>query len=152
MCPHLILISQVTSVEKREPQGTFLSLGLQPRLQKPFPWFPFFYLGFKNLLLATLFSTSITWEKPNYTWNIFPESSQNNYSNKILFMADDPHSLHKIHLIYNRQFSIERRIFDFFFFSASYPATAFVGLKFLCDTNSLIPRVTQIRVPNFLLS
>ena len=41
-------------VEKREPWGTFLSLGLQPRLQKPFPQFPFFYLGFKNLLLAAL--------------------------------------------------------------------------------------------------
>ena len=76
---------QVISVEKREPRGTFLSLGLRPRLRKPFPRFPFFYLGFKNLLLAALFSTSITWEKPNYTWNIFPESSQNNYSNKILW-------------------------------------------------------------------
>ena len=60
------------SVEKREPRGTFLSLGLRPRLRKPFPRFPFFYLGFKNLLLAALFSTSITWEKPNYTWNTFP--------------------------------------------------------------------------------
>ena len=45
MCPRLILISQVTSVEKREPRGTFLSLGLRPRLQKLFPRFPFFYLG-----------------------------------------------------------------------------------------------------------
>ena len=51
------------SVEKKEPQGTFLSLGLQPRLQKPFPQFPFFYLGFKNLLLAAHFSTLITWSK-----------------------------------------------------------------------------------------
>ena len=31
------------------------SLSLQPQLQKPFPLFPFFYLGFKNLLLAALF-------------------------------------------------------------------------------------------------
>ena len=45
------------SVEKREPRGTFLSLGLRPRLQKPFPRFPFFYLGFKNLLLAALYFT-----------------------------------------------------------------------------------------------
>ena len=74
---------------KKGISGTFLSLGLRPRLQKPCPWFPFFYLGFKNLLLAILFSTSITWEKPNYTWNIFPESSQNNYSNKILFHLRD---------------------------------------------------------------
>ena len=37
--------SQVTSVEEREPRGTFLSLGLRPRLQKLFPRFPFFYLG-----------------------------------------------------------------------------------------------------------
>ena len=36
---------QVTSVEKREPRGTFLSLGLRPRLQKTFPRFPFFYFG-----------------------------------------------------------------------------------------------------------
>ena len=41
--------SQVTSVEKRELRGTFPSLGLRPWLQKPFPQFPFFYLGFKNL-------------------------------------------------------------------------------------------------------
>ena len=37
--------SQVTSVEEREPRGTFLSLGLRPRLQKTFPRFPFFYWG-----------------------------------------------------------------------------------------------------------
>ena len=43
------------SVEKREPRGTFLSLSLQPRLQKPSP--RFFYLGFKNCLLTALFST-----------------------------------------------------------------------------------------------
>ena len=52
-------ISSVTSVDKREPRGTFLSLGLfisrprptasaskmRPRLQKTFPRFPFFYFG-----------------------------------------------------------------------------------------------------------
>ena len=37
--------SQVTLVEERKPRGTFLSLGLRPRLQKIFPRFPFFYLG-----------------------------------------------------------------------------------------------------------
>ena len=37
--------SQVTSVEEREPRGTFLSLGLRPRLQKTFPRFPFVYFG-----------------------------------------------------------------------------------------------------------
>ena len=36
---------QVTSVDKREPRGTFLSLGLRPRLQKTFPRFPFVYFG-----------------------------------------------------------------------------------------------------------
>ena len=35
---------QVTSVEKRELRGTFLSLVLCPQLQKTFPQFPFFYL------------------------------------------------------------------------------------------------------------
>ena len=73
------------SVEKREPREHFSASA--------------YGLGFKNLSLGSLFSTlasktfyllpffstSITWEKPNYTWNIFPESSQNNYSNKILF-------------------------------------------------------------------
>ena len=52
-------ISSVTSVDKREPRGTFLSLGLfisrprptalaskmRPRLQKTFPRYPFFYFG-----------------------------------------------------------------------------------------------------------
>ena len=37
--------SQVTSVAKKEPRGTFLSLGLWPRLQKTFPRFPFYYFG-----------------------------------------------------------------------------------------------------------
>jgi len=36
---------QVTSVNKRETRGTFLSLGLRPRLQKSFLRFPFIYLG-----------------------------------------------------------------------------------------------------------
>ena len=52
-------ISSVTSVDKREPRGTFLSLGLfisrprptasaskmRPRLRKTFPRFPFVYFG-----------------------------------------------------------------------------------------------------------
>ena len=53
--------SQVTSVEKREPQKhfsasawSFLGLGLWPRPQKC-------GLGFKKLFLGSLFSTSITW-------------------------------------------------------------------------------------------
>ena len=78
--------SRVTSVDKREPQGTFLSLGLRPRLQKTFPWFLFFYLCFENLLLAALFQLQWLGGKTNDTWNIFHESSQDNYSNKIIFL------------------------------------------------------------------
>ena len=61
------------SVEKREPQGTFLSLGLQPRLQKTFLRFPFFYL-------SNLGKTKIR------RGQIFPQSSKHNYRNKILFL------------------------------------------------------------------
>ena len=63
--------SQVTSVEEREPRGTFLSLGLRPRLQKTFPRFPFFYFG-------NLGKTKIV------RGQIFPQSSTTNYRNKIL--------------------------------------------------------------------
>ena len=74
-------ISKVTSVEKRELRKhfsalacSFLGLGLRPRLQKPFPQFPFFY--FSNL------------EKTKIRQGqIFPQSSQHNYWNKILFFV-----------------------------------------------------------------
>ena len=66
--------SQVTSVEEREPRGTFLSLGLRPRLQKTFPRFPFFYFG-------NLGKTKIV------RGQIFPQSSTTNYRNKILFLG-----------------------------------------------------------------
>ena len=52
-------ISQVTSVDKREPWGTFLSPGLfisRPQPQKC-------GLGFEKLSLGSLLSTSVTWEK-----------------------------------------------------------------------------------------
>ena len=100
-------ISQVTSVQKRESRKHFSAsaygLGFKKlflsslsstsvTLEKLKSDEDKFFLRrvmdkYRNkiLLLAALFSTSITWEKPNYTWNIFPESSQNNYSNKILF-------------------------------------------------------------------
>ena len=75
--------SQVTSVEEREPRGTFLSLGLRPRLQKTFPRFPFFYFG-------NLGKTKIV------RGQIFPQSSTTNYRNKILFIQNfgDPIFLH----------------------------------------------------------
>ena len=65
--------SQVTSVAKKEPRGTFLSLGLRPRLQKTFPRFPFFYFG-------NLGKTKIV------RGQIFPQSSTTNYRNKILLI------------------------------------------------------------------
>ena len=77
---------QVISVEKRKPRGTFLSLGLRPWLQKPFPKFPFFLPWLRKPFTCCPFLTLITWEKSNYTWNSFPESSQNNHSNKILLL------------------------------------------------------------------
>ena len=68
---------QGTSVEKREPRGTFLSIGLRPRLQKTFPRFPFFYFG--NL------------DKPQIRrGQICPQTWQHNYRNKILFLAVFP--------------------------------------------------------------
>ena len=67
--------SQVTSVAKKEPRGTFLSLGLRPRLQKTFPRFPFFYFG-------NLGKTKIV------RGQIFPQSSTTNYRNKILLIID----------------------------------------------------------------
>ena len=66
--------SQVTSVEEREPRGTFLSLCLRPRLQKTFPRFPFFYFG-------NLGKTKIV------RGQIFPQSSTTNYRNKILLFV-----------------------------------------------------------------
>ena len=68
--------SQVTSVAKKEPRGTFLSLGLRPRLQKTFPRFPFYYFG-------NLGKTKIR------RGQIFPQSSKHNYRNKILFLRKE---------------------------------------------------------------
>ena len=56
---------------KKGISGTFLSLGLRPRLQKTFPWFPFFYFG-------NLDNTSIR------RGQICPQTWQHNYRNKIL--------------------------------------------------------------------
>ena len=72
---------------KKGTSGTFLSLGLfisrsrptastskmRPRLQKTFPRFPFFYFG--NLDKSQIRSRQI-----------FPQSSQHNFQNKILFL------------------------------------------------------------------
>ena len=57
---------------KKGISGTFLSLGLRPRLQKIFPRFPFFYFG-------NLDNTSIR------RGQICPQTWQHNYWNKILF-------------------------------------------------------------------
>ena len=76
---------RVISVENREPRGTFLSLGffisqpwpmalaskMRPWLQKTFPQFLFFY--FDNLDKSQIRRRQI-----------FPQSSQHNYQNKIL--------------------------------------------------------------------
>ena len=56
---------------KKGISGTFLSLGLRPRLQKTFPRFPFFYF-------STLDNTSIR------RGQICPKTWQHNYRNKIL--------------------------------------------------------------------
>ena len=58
---------------KKGISGTFLSLGLRPRLQKTFPRFPFFYFG-------NLDNTSIR------RGQICPQTWQHNYWNKILFL------------------------------------------------------------------
>ena len=58
---------------KKGISGTFLSLGLRPRLQKTFPRFPFFYFG-------NLDNTSIR------QGQICPQTWQHNYRNKILFI------------------------------------------------------------------
>ena len=82
------------SVEKREPRGTFLSLGLWPRLQKPFPRFPFFYLGFKNLLLAALYFTldnlgKIKLHLKHFSWELPEQLFQQNTISSVLIM-DEP--------------------------------------------------------------
>ena len=59
---------------KKGISATFLSLGLRPRPQKTLLRFPFFYFG-------NLGKTSIR------RGQIFPQSSQHNYQNKILFFA-----------------------------------------------------------------
>ena len=56
---------------KKGISGTFLSLGLRPRLQKIFPRFPFFYF-------SNLDNTSIR------RGQICPQTWQHNYRNKIL--------------------------------------------------------------------
>ena len=58
---------------KKGISGTFLSLGLRPRLQKNFPRFPFFYF-------STLDNTSIR------RGQICPRTWQHNYRNKILYL------------------------------------------------------------------
>ena len=62
---------------------TFLSLGLRPQLQKPFPWFPFFYLGFKNLSLAALYFTldnlgKIKLHLKHFSWELPEQLFQQN--------------------------------------------------------------------------
>ena len=58
---------------KKGISGTFLSLGLRPRLQKIFPRFPFFYF-------SNLDNTSIR------RGQICPQTWQHNYRNKILYL------------------------------------------------------------------
>ena len=65
---------------KKGISGTFLSLGLRPRLQKTFPRFPFFYF-------STLDNTSIR------RGQICPRTWQHNYRNKILYLFE-PHEIY----------------------------------------------------------
>ena len=87
------------SIEKREPRGNISQPRPAASASKTFPSVPFFLPWLqKPFTRCPFFLTSITWEKPNYTWNIFPESSQNNYSNNILFL--NPWLLHKDWLLF----------------------------------------------------
>ena len=84
---------------KKGIAGTFLSLGLRPRLQKIFPRFPFFYFG-------NLDNTSIR------RGQICPQTWQHNYRNKILFPVWDLQVLKNHEVIWKKPLRLKHTFFQ----------------------------------------